>query len=70
MGGWTLDDVCLVIAGPPTPDCGTDDTEPCDEPDVGGCCNTAGSGGEGAFALAVVTLGGVLVRRRRRVRTG
>ena len=63
LGGWNLDDVCVVIAKP-APACEADGT--CDGPvDDGGCCS-AGTRPEGALALGLATLGLVLGRRRRR----
>ena len=60
------DDVCLVIAGPPTP-CAEGDTT-CEEPgDEGGCCS-AGSKPAGPLALSLLTLG-LVIRRRRARRT-
>ena len=63
LGGWTLDDVCVVIAKP-GPECELDDS--CDDEGVldNGCCSVGGSP-EGALALSVLTAG-VLFRRRRR----
>jgi MYXO-CTERM domain-containing protein len=96
LGGWTLDDVCLVVAaqGPGDPNCGNgavDANEQCDDGNVtdgdgcsascvnedgeggndmpdtdeAGCCSVGG-GPEGALALTLFTLGGILGRRRRR----
>lgn len=63
LGGWNLDDVCVVIAKP-APACEADGT--CDGAgDDGGCCS-AGTRPEGALALGLATLGLVLGRRRRR----
>jgi uncharacterized protein (TIGR03382 family) len=87
LGGWTVDDVCLVIAGPPSSHCGNnnlDEGETCDDgntvdgdgcsatctvdgesgDDEGGCCS-ASTNPAGALALAFLTLGFVVRRRRR-----
>jgi cysteine-rich repeat protein len=99
FGGWTLDDVCLVVPalGPGPDTCGNgivDDGEACDDGNVsdgdgcsaacedeaggggggddqvaGGCCSVGG-GPKGALALALVTLGLVLRRRRSPVAHG
>jgi hypothetical protein len=64
LAGWNIDDVCLVIAGPPaqcTP--GDDDCEV--TADGGGCCS-AGSKPAGPLALSLLTLGLVIRRRRAR----
>ncbi|MGE0398046.1 MAG: MYXO-CTERM sorting domain-containing protein [Kofleriaceae bacterium] len=62
-GGWTIDDVCVVIAKP-APECELSDT--CDIGDVedNGCCSV-GSKPYGGFLLSLATLGLVLRRRRR-----
>ncbi len=83
LGGWNIDDVCIVMAGPPSATCGNhnvDEGESCDDgntedgdacpADCGtedpGCgCNT-GSTPAAPLALALLTLGFV-VRRRKRV---
>ncbi len=61
LGGWSLDDVCVVgLDGPdPCPDCA-----PFDDP--AGCCSTGGGGGDarGALVLGLGVLVGI--RRRRR----
>jgi MYXO-CTERM domain-containing protein len=62
LGGWTMDDVCIVAMR--APDTCTDDCEP--PSDDGGCCSVGG-GPEGALGLSLLTLG--LVLRRRRTRT-
>ena len=77
LGGWNLDDVCLVgidkIAA-----CGdgfVDEEEECDDPDAPDCladctldtgCCSAGDGPQGSAILALVVL--AMVRRRRRTR--
>ncbi|MDX2094030.1 MAG: hypothetical protein SFX73_39735 [Kofleriaceae bacterium] len=66
LGGWTIDDVCVVkIAGPAC----TPGEEGCEEEqDVisdNGCCSIGGSP-QGAAGLSLLTLGLVLRRRRRR----
>ena len=65
LAGWNVDDVCLVIAGPPTT-CtpGDDDCEV--TADGGGCCS-AGSKPAGPLALSLLTVG-LVIRRRRRAR--
>jgi len=66
LGGWTLDDICLVktIAGPPV--CPADDPACDDDVTVrdNGCCSV-GASPKGALALSLLTLGLVLRRRRR-----
>jgi hypothetical protein len=64
LGGWTLDDVCIVAMHAPDT-CTGDDCEPPSD-DGGGCCSVGG-GPEGALGLSLLTLG--LVLRRRRTRT-
>ena len=58
VGGWTLDDVCIVAPGGADPKFDTDE-----DADMAGCCS-AGSGAETAFGLSLLTLGLVLRRRR------
>jgi MYXO-CTERM domain-containing protein len=85
FGGWTVDDVCLVIPGAPSDHCGNgnlDGEEACDDGNSidgdgcsatceledgqdGGCCS-AGTNPAGPLALALMTLGVVIRRRRRR----
>ena len=91
LGGWTIDDVCLVsLAGPGPATCGNgvvDPGEQCDDGNTtsgdgcsstcqdettmpgkksgGGCCSASG-GATGSIALALMTLGLVFGRRRRR----
>ena len=62
-GGWTIDDVCVVIAKP-APECEASDT--CDIGNVedNGCCSVGGKP-YGGFALSLLTLGLVFRRRRR-----
>lgn len=79
LGGWTMDDVCLVV---PEPVCGntiTEDGETCDDgnaltgdgctpacdlEDSGGCCGVGtGPAGPALLSLGVLAL---LLRRRRR----
>lgn len=57
LGGWTLDDVCVVTLS----------ADGFDADEGGGCCST-GSNPAGGIALSLVTLG-ALMRRRRRSRT-
>jgi hypothetical protein len=64
LAGWNADDVCLVIAGPPTP-CAEGDAS-CEEPGVEGGCCSAGSKPTGPLALSLLTLGLVIRRRRAR----
>jgi cysteine-rich repeat protein len=82
LGGWNIDDVCLVIAGPPSQTCGNgnvDTDEACDDgnmTDGDGCsatCETEGEGGgccsvgtNPAGAIALSLLTIGLVVRRRR----
>ena len=68
LGGWNLDDVCLVTFTAPA--AGAPDAGPAGEPplldDDGGCgCGAAGAGG--AWLPAALILAGQLGRRRRRV---
>ncbi|MGE0866985.1 MAG: MYXO-CTERM sorting domain-containing protein [Kofleriaceae bacterium] len=91
LGGWTLDDVCIVAMAGAAVTCGNntqDEGETCDDGnridgdgcsancsiedgtggggdgDGGGCCSV-GTKPQGAIALALLTLG-LLIRRRRR----
>lgn len=63
-GGWTMDDVCVVIAKP-APAC--EATNTCEIGDVedNGCCSV-GSKPYGGIAMSLLTLGVVMRRRRRR----
>ena len=86
LGGWTLDDVCIVTPGPPTPVCGDgmlEDGETCDDgntADGDGCSSTcqteAENGGccsTGTGPAGPLSLGVVVVGllfRRRRVARG
>jgi MYXO-CTERM domain-containing protein len=92
LGGWTMDDVCIVATAKSAGTCGNGTVEPgetCDDGntldgdscpatcqddstnpgdgdnDGGGCCSV-GSSPTGALALGLLTLGLVVVRRRRR----
>ncbi|MFN0247795.1 MAG: MYXO-CTERM sorting domain-containing protein [Kofleriaceae bacterium] len=63
-GGWTIDDVCVVIAKP-APEC--EATETCEEydwPEDNGCCSVGGKP-YGGIALSLLTLALVFRRRRR-----
>jgi MYXO-CTERM domain-containing protein len=70
LGGWTLDDVCIVYPSvAPPPDCeGEDCADPSDpmgdDADLAGCCSSA-RGGPSALGLGLLVLGLVLRRRRR-----
>jgi len=58
MGGWTIDDVCVVrVVDSPLPGDG--------DGDGGGCCSSSG-GSAGSLLLGLTTLGLVVRRRRRR----
>lgn len=65
LAGWNVDDVCLVIAGPPTACTPGDDD--CEVTSGGGGCCSAGSRPAGPLALSLLTLG-LVIRRRRRAR--
>ncbi|MGE0867118.1 MAG: hypothetical protein AB7P03_01055 [Kofleriaceae bacterium] len=71
LGGWTLDDVCIVAAKP-APACEDGSAPPCDGDNGGqmpgtgddaGCCSTT-SNPVAPFGLALL-IGGLLIRRRR-----
>ena len=61
LGGWTLDELCVVEAG--GPDLKFD--EEGDEDVAAGCCSASG-GPQGALGLSLLTLGLVFWPRRRR----
>ncbi|MGE0869987.1 MAG: MYXO-CTERM sorting domain-containing protein [Kofleriaceae bacterium] len=69
LGGWTLDDVCIVAAKP-APACEDGSAPPCEggdgegAGDEAGCCSTTSSP-VAPFGLALL-VGGLLIRRRRR----
>jgi hypothetical protein len=64
-GGWTLDDVCVVIAKP-APECeATDTCEEYDWPEDNGCCSVGGKP-YGGIALSLLTLALVFRRRAKR----
>ena len=62
-GGWTLDDVCVVIAKP-APECEATDTCGMDFVEDNGCCSV-GTKPYGGIALSLLTLALVFRRRRR-----
>ena len=69
LGGWTLDDVCIVYPSvAPPPDCEGEDcadpSDPMGDSDLAGCCSSA-RGGPSALGLGLLVLGLVLRRRRR-----
>ena len=64
MGGWTIDDVCIVIAKP-APACEATDTCEGEPVEDNGCCSV-GDKSYGGAALSLLTLGLVLRRRRKR----
>lgn len=61
LAGWNIDDVCLVIAGPPS-EC-TDGGD-CESEPTSGCCSSSGTPA-GSLALSLMTFGLVLRRRHR-----
>ncbi|MGE0547850.1 MAG: hypothetical protein AB7O24_15515 [Kofleriaceae bacterium] len=71
LGGWTLDDVCIVVAKA-APACEDGSAPPCEGSDgdgtgdEAGCCSTTSSP-VAPFGLALF-VGGLLIRRRRRAR--
>jgi hypothetical protein len=68
LGGWTLDDVCIVKTVVPACTPGEEGCDEEEEEDVvtdNGCCSIGGSP-HGATGLSLLTLGLVLRRRRRR----
>ena len=72
LGGWTLDEVCIVALAPiqPEPEPETEDAEvtddcpECIDPVTEGCTGCAASGAEASLLL--LTAFGLLRRRRRR----
>ncbi len=70
MGGWNLDDVCIVYpSAAPPPDCEGDDCEgpvdPGEADDLAGGCCSSSRGAPGALGLGALVLGLALRRRRR-----
>ena len=62
-GGWTIDDVCVVIAKP-APECEATDTCDIEWVEDNGCCSVGGKP-YGGIALSLLTLAFVFRRRRR-----
>lgn len=62
-GGWTIDDVCVVIAKP-APECEATDTCDIEWVEDNGCCSVGGKP-YGGIALSLITLALVFRRRRR-----
>ncbi|MGH7336858.1 MAG: MYXO-CTERM sorting domain-containing protein, partial [Myxococcota bacterium] len=71
LGGWNLDDVCIVVPGiiPPDPMCGEEGAEPCEPDDMGGgCCSTSSDDATGPLLLGVFVA--LLGARRRKITDG